>query len=60
MELEVFARIGRRLAANIIDPLIGSQELVNISACPANCTFPRGICVNGSCHCEVRRTAGLV
>ena len=39
-----------------MDPLVGSPVLTdfNITACPANCTFPRGSCVNGTCQCEVQ------
>ena len=30
--------------------------LANITGCgPLNCSFPQGICVNGTCHCEVRK-----
>ena len=60
MDEGVFTRVGRNLAAAVVTQLedmtriITPGRLLNISICPANCTFPQGKCVNGSCVCEVR------
>ena len=50
-----------RLSRSLMDPLVGTHVLTdfNITACPANCTFPRGSCVNGTCQCEVRYSSKL-
>ena len=60
MDEGVFTRVGRNLAEAVVTKLedmtriITPGRLLNISICPANCTFPQGKCVNGSCVCEVR------
>lgn len=58
MDEGVFTRVGRNLAEAVVPQLedmtriITPGRLLNISICPANCTFPQGKCVNGSCVCE--------
>lgn len=31
-----------------------SAAMMNVSYCPANCTFPKGKCIDGKCICELQ------
>lgn len=41
------------LALELMNGGVGMSKGLNVTVCPANCTFPRGKCINGTCVCEV-------